>query len=194
MGGLARTVLRSGDWVRFDGGEHQVVAPAGTLVRLRSTTGGEQVVLAGYLLATPEFAGRRGTGTVGGAVRAAGQPARGGPRAGAGLGTARGGGGDRTTTGRRAGLAIASGVRPARTTLNERDAAKAAEVGVSVRTIQSRRARFAQQGLWGLVDQRAVRTWLATGRADARLGTAIREALDAETHTVTGTHRGWYGG
>jgi hypothetical protein len=76
---------------------------------------------------------------------------------------------------------------PACTTLNERDAAKAAELGVSVRTIQSRRARYAQQGLWGLVDQRAVRTWEATGRADARLVTAIREALDAETHASTGT-------
>jgi hypothetical protein len=37
------------------------------------------------------------------------------------------------------------------------------------------------------VDQRAVRTWEATGRADARLVATIREVLDAETHTSTGT-------
>ena len=43
------------------------------------------------------------------------------------------------------------------------------------------------QGLWGLVDQRAVRTWEATGRAAARLVAAIREVLDAETHASTGT-------
>ena len=60
-------------------------------------------------------------------------------------------------------------------------------MGVSVRTIQSRRARYARQGLWGLVDQRAVRAWEATGRADARLVAAIREVLDAETHNSTGT-------
>ena len=39
-------MLRPGDWVRFDGGEHQVVALAGTSVRLRSAIGAETVVLA----------------------------------------------------------------------------------------------------------------------------------------------------
>ena len=38
-------VLRPGDWVVYDGGEHQVVALAGTSVRLRSGDGGEQVVV-----------------------------------------------------------------------------------------------------------------------------------------------------
>jgi hypothetical protein len=76
---------------------------------------------------------------------------------------------------------------PVTRTLAERDQAKAQELGVSVRTVQGRRARYAAQGLWGLVDQRAVRDWEATGRADARLVTAIREALDAETNASTGT-------
>jgi len=53
--------------------------------------------------------------------------------------------------------------------------------------VQTRRARYAQQGLWGLVDQRAVRAWEATGRADARLVAAAREVIDAETDTSTGT-------
>ena len=65
--------------------------------------------------------------------------------------------------------------------------AKAAELGVSVRTVHSRRARYVQQGLWGLVDQRGVREAAVTGRADARVVAAVRAALDAETNTSTGT-------
>src|SRR3954468_12846863 len=69
----------------------------------------------------------------------------------------------------------------------ERDQAKAAELGVSLRTVKTRRARYTQQGLWGLVDRRAVRLAAATGRTDARLVAAIREVIDAETDTSTGT-------
>jgi hypothetical protein len=49
-------VLRPGDWVAYDGGEHQVIALAGTSVRLRSGDGAESVVLVAYLMASPEFA------------------------------------------------------------------------------------------------------------------------------------------
>jgi hypothetical protein len=49
-------VLRPGDWVVFDGGEHQVTGFAGTSVRLRSADGQEQVVLGTYLMASPDFA------------------------------------------------------------------------------------------------------------------------------------------
>ena len=48
-------VLRQGDRVSFDGDEHQVVGLSGTVIRLRSDTG-EQLVLAGHLLASPGFA------------------------------------------------------------------------------------------------------------------------------------------
>ncbi|MGO4649337.1 hypothetical protein AB4305_31010 [Nocardia sp. 2YAB30] len=48
-------VLRLGDWVSFDGDEFQVVALAGTSVRLRSATGEELVVLASHLLGSPGF-------------------------------------------------------------------------------------------------------------------------------------------
>jgi putative transposase len=44
-------VLRPGDRVHADGGEHQVISLAGTSVRLRADDGTEQVLLAGYLLA-----------------------------------------------------------------------------------------------------------------------------------------------
>ena len=80
-----------------------------------------------------------------------------------------------------------AGFDPASTTIAERDQAKAAELGVSLRTVKTRRARYTQQGLWGLVDQRAVRLSAATGRTDARLVAAIREVIDAETDTSTGT-------
>lgn len=61
---LARAaVLRPGDWVQYDGGEHQVIALAGTTVRLRSADGAEQAVLAGYLLASAGFSRLRGHGS-----------------------------------------------------------------------------------------------------------------------------------
>jgi hypothetical protein len=41
--------------VRYDGADHVVVALAGTSVRLRSDDGLERVVLAGHLMACPEF-------------------------------------------------------------------------------------------------------------------------------------------
>ncbi|WP_433262365.1 hypothetical protein ACQPZF_29250 [Actinosynnema sp. CS-041913] len=44
---------------------------------------------------------------------------------------------------------------PQTTTLAERQRAKAVELGVGLRTIELKRARYAAQGLWGLVDQRA---------------------------------------
>ena len=59
--------------------------------------------------------------------------------------------------------------------------------GDSLRTMQIRRARYARQGLWGLVDQRTVRGSEATGRVDARLVAVISEVVDAETETSTGT-------
>ena len=181
-------VLRPGDWVRFDGGEHQVLAVAGTSVRLCSADGSHSVVLASYLMAAPDFA------VTGGAPAPAVEPF--------GLldslpenvlAAAREW--ERHVAEVQAGLPLdaAPGAvprpeyDPATRNLAAREQAKAAELGVSVRTIQSRRARYVRQGLWGLVDQRAVRTWEATGRADARLVAAIREVLDAETHASTGT-------
>ncbi|MDQ1738251.1 MAG: putative transposase [Pseudonocardiales bacterium] len=75
----------------------------------------------------------------------------------------------------------------ARTTLVQREQAKAAELGVGFRTVERHRARYDSQGLWGLVDQRAVRTWDAAGRADARLVEMVREVIAAETDVSTGT-------
>jgi hypothetical protein len=181
-------VLRPGDWVEFDGGEHQVVALAGTTVRLRSHEGAEQVVLVTHLMSSAGFA-VIGTDPVtevepfglldslpSEALTAArewerhvlevetGPPPDAGP-----------------------GAVCRAGFDPAVTTVGQRAAVKAAELGVSVRTVHSRRARCGRQGLWGLIDQRAAREHAVTGRADARVVAAVREALAAETNTSTGT-------
>ena len=52
------------------------------------------------------------------------------------------------------------------------------------------RARYEDQGLWGLVDRRAARAQEATGRADARLVAVARQVIEAETHASTGTGDG----
>ena len=186
---LARAaVLRPGDRVHYDGGEHQVIALAGTSVRLRADDGGEQVVLAAHLMACPEFA------VVGGAPAPAVEPfglleslpptvieaAREWERHVVEVETG-------LPPNPSPGAIPRSGYDPATTTMVARDRAKAAELGVSLRTVQIRRASYAKQGLWGLVDRRAARGIEATGRVDARLVAVLRELVDAETDTSTGT-------
>jgi putative transposase len=181
-------VLRPGDWVQFDAGEHQVVALAGTSVRLRSHDGAEQVVLGTHLMASPGFTVIEGTptpelepfGLLDSLPTAAVEAAREWERHVVEVDTG-------LPPNTEPGSVPRDGYDPVLTTIGERAAAKAVELGVSVRTVHSRRARHAQQGLWGLVDGRVAREWAVTGRADARLVTAIREVLDAETDTSTGT-------
>ena len=173
-------VLRPGDWVLYDGSEHQVLALAGTSVRLRTVDGADSVVLAGHLMASPGFA------VVDSEPAPSVEPfALLDSLPGAVLDTAREW--ERHVVeietglppGAEPGVAPQPEYDPTSTTVVDRDRAKAAELGVGVRTVQTRRARYAQQGLWGLVDQRAVRAWEATGRADARLVAAAREVIDA---------------
>ena len=185
---MRAAVLRPGDWVRYDGADHQVIALAGTSVRLRSDVGAESVVLVAYLMASPEFAVIDGTptpsvepfGLMDGLPVKALEQAREWERHIVEVETG-------LPPGALPGATPRAGFDPASTTIAERDQAKAAELGVSLRTVKTRRARYTQQGLWGLVDQRAVRLSAATGRTDARLVAAIREVIDAETDTSTGT-------
>jgi transposase InsO family protein len=184
-----RAVLRPGDRVCFDGGEHQVLGLLGTSVRLRDeATGVEQVVLAGYLMAAPDFDVLRAepmpTVEPFGLLDALPE--------------------DVLTEAKRweahvvevetglppdspPGTAPRAEYDPATRNLAERQQAKAAELGVGLRTIEGRRARYTAQGLWGLVDQRATRDWDATGRADARLVEVAREVIAEQTNTSTGT-------
>lgn len=179
-------VLRTSDWVSFD--DNQVVALSGTSVRLRSSGGSETVVLASYLMASPGFAVTGADpsarlepfgllSTVPASVLAAAQEW------------------ERHVVEVKTGMPLDAAPEstpqpeydPATRSLAERDAAKAAELGVGIRTVQGRRYAYARQGLWGLVDQRTTQLTDTTGRADARLVTIIEEAVAAETPASTGT-------
>src|SRR5664280_3810748 len=154
MESRSSAVLGVGDWVMYDGGEHQVVALAGTSVRLRSAGGADTVVLAAYLMASPGFAVVDGApvptvepfgllDALPGVVIEAARVWEGHV-----LEVQTGLPPDAVV-----GAAPRAGYDPATTTVMQRDQAKAAELGVSVRTVQLRRARYTRQGLWGLVDQ-----------------------------------------
>ncbi|WP_063047729.1 Mu transposase C-terminal domain-containing protein [Nocardia pseudovaccinii] len=186
--GVRRPVLRVGDRVVFDGDEHVVVGLSGTSVRLRADSGAEQVVLAAHLMAAMDF-------TV---LDAASLPAV-EPFGLLDMLPA-----DVVAAAQRwrehvvevdtglppnpvPGARPREGYDPAVTSLAQRQRAKAAELGVSLRTIEAKRARYAAQGLWGLVDQRVTRSVEMTGQSDPRLVEVIEEMLDAETTQSTGT-------
>ncbi len=185
-------VLRLGDWVSFDGDEFQIVALAGTSVRLRSSVGEELVVLASHLIGSPGFE------VVGGEPLPQISPfgmldslpadvlagAREWERHIVEVMT-------RLLPGAGESAVPRAEYDPATRTQAQRDEAKAAELAatgmpVGVRMLRMR-ARYAQQGMQGLVDQRAARQWETTGRVDARVVEVVREALAAETNTSTGT-------
>ncbi|MEV1005686.1 hypothetical protein [Nonomuraea sp. NPDC050202] len=174
--------------MHYDSGEHQVVALAGTSVRLKSADGSETAVLLAHLLGAPGFAVVDGEpfpelepfgllDSLPKEVLAAAQEwERHIVEVLTGL-----------PPGAEPGTPVQPAYDPDLRSLGERDEAKAAELGVTSRTIRTRRARYAEQGLWGLVDQRTTREWQATGRADARVVQAVKEALEEETLASTGT-------
>ncbi|MFD3659292.1 hypothetical protein ACFWVF_01610 [Streptomyces sp. NPDC058659] len=172
----------------FDDTDHQVVALSGTSVRLRSSDGSETVVLASYLTASPRFAVTGADllpelepagllSTVPAPVLAAAQEWE---RHVVEVETA-------LPSDAPVGSTPRPEYNPSTRSLADRDTAKAAELGVGIRTVQGRRYAYARQGLWGLVDQRTTRLADTTGRADARLVTVIEEAVAAETSSSTGT-------
>ncbi|GGP84486.1 hypothetical protein [Saccharothrix coeruleofusca] len=181
-------VLRVGDRVAFDGDDHVVVGLAGSTVRLRADAGGEQVVLAGHLMAAADFAVLEGISlpvmelfglleSLPAEVVAEAERWR-----------------DHLVEietglppGATPGTAARPGFDPNTTSATDRLQAKATELGLSTRTIERKRARLEAQGLWGLVDQRAARTFDVTGQADARLVEVLREMIAAETDLSTGT-------
>jgi putative transposase len=176
-GGPSRAVLRPGDWVSFDGGEHQVLAFVGTSVRLRAQDGGEQVVLASGGDPVPAVESFGLLDSLPGEVLAA---ARAWERHVVEVETG-------LAPDPEPGTEPRPGYDPQARTLAQRTEAKAAELGIGVRTVNRMRAQYAHQGLWGLVDRRAVRAQEATGRADARLVAVARQVIEAETHASTGT-------
>ncbi|WP_331758849.1 Mu transposase C-terminal domain-containing protein (plasmid) [Nocardia sp. NBC_01377] len=183
------SVLRVGDWIVFDNTEHQVVAVSGTSVRLRAGDGVETVVLAAYLMGSADFevvgSEPRQPMTPFGILDSLPESA---------LATAREWEQHiiEITTGVAPDGARRATYDPLTRTQHERDTAKAAELTdagrrVGVRTLQRLRANYAEQGLWGLVDQRVLRESTAVGRVDERVVTAVRRELDAQTGASTGT-------
>ncbi|MDX3458884.1 Mu transposase C-terminal domain-containing protein [Streptomyces sp. ME02-8801-2C] len=77
-------------------------------------------------------------------------------------------------------------------TLAQREEAKAAELSAAGRptsavTVRRMRARYRNDGVWGLVDQRAARPRSALGRADERVVAALLEVLEAGQERSSGT-------
>ncbi|MFI5867090.1 transposase [Streptomyces sp. NPDC051546] len=84
------------------------------------------------------------------------------------------------------------GYDPAMHSLAEREAAKAAELTaagqvVSVATVRRMRARYREEGVWGLVDGRRKRERSVFGQADPRVVAAITGALTEQRGRSTGT-------
>ncbi|MFJ3762945.1 transposase [Streptomyces sp. NPDC090080] len=81
---------------------------------------------------------------------------------------------------------------PATQSLAQRERAKAEELAAagwaaSAATVRRMRARYRSEGLWGLVDGRAVRERSAVGRADERVVAAVRTVLEGQRERSTGT-------
>jgi putative transposase len=184
-------VLQVGDWVHVDGEDHQVVALAGSTVRLRSASGSASVVLAAYLLSAADFALVEGATapTIEPFGLLEGLPDEVVARARdweAHLLEVITGWANGTNPPARAGY------EPDRTTVQRRDEVKAAELTaagrqVSTRTVRRLRLRYVEQGLLGIVDQRARRASTSFGRTDERLVAAIRAELDAQAPASSGT-------
>ncbi len=67
---------------------------------------------------------------------------------------------------------------PETSTLTERVQAKAAELNISFRTLWTKKSRYEQYGLYGLIDRRVTR--LATSKVDERVKEAIRTVIDSQ--------------
>ncbi|MEU3689191.1 Mu transposase C-terminal domain-containing protein [Streptomyces narbonensis] len=196
MAGLSSRpgVLRVGDRVLFEETEHTVVGIEGTAVRLHGDDGRDQVILLPYLLASDGFA------LIGSASDPEEFASVGVLEALPPAAVAEARFWERHVTEVEHGLpcdaAPSSRPRPdydpARTSLAERERAKADELAVlgqpvGRRTLQRMRARYRAQGLLGLVDRRAMRPSSPTGRADQRVIDAIVRAIGEETDVSTGT-------
>jgi hypothetical protein len=181
-------VLRIGDRVVFGGAEHAVVALSGSLVRLVADSGEATVVAMAYLAGAPDFA-----------VVGAGPRARVSPMGLLESLPAKAADAARewerhlteVETGLPPGAAPGTGPRPeydpVARSLIERERAKAAELGASLRTVQRMRRRYREQGLWGLVDTRYARRARPTGNVDPRVVAAAVAVIDEQTQASTGT-------
>lgn len=181
-------VLRIGDRVLFAGAEHSVVALSGGLVRLMADSGEVTAVAMAYLAGAPDFA------VVGSGPRARVSPAgllESLPAKVAGAAREWQRHLAEVETGLLPDAAAGAGPRPeydpVARSLAEREKAKAAELGTSLRTVQRMRRRYREQGLWGLVDTRYAQRARPTGKVDPRVVAAAVAVIDAQTKASTGT-------
>lgn len=189
-----RGVLRIGDRLRFDARTHLVVGLAGTTVRLQDDQGGTALVLFSHLMAAEDFEllGAQPE-TVAlppfGLLDTVPEPAI-----------------RRARFWERHLIEVETGLPPDSVagavprpeydprwrTVSERIAAKAAELTAagtpaSERTVQRLRSCWREQGIWGLVDRRAVRLSSPEGRVDERVVAVMVEVLAAQESMSTGT-------
>ena len=189
---MAGRVLRPGDRVLFDDMEWTVTAVGGA-VRLVDRTGSSQVVLLSYLLSSAGFELLSGApvsvvprlepaGLLEALPAAVVEQAR---------------AWERHVLEVQTGLLPGAqqpraGFDPQSTTLEQREATKAAELTAAGRptsavTVKRWRLRYRAQGLWGLVDHRHTRPSSPYGRVDERVVHAAREAIAAQAVQSTGT-------
>ncbi|MEU0490776.1 Mu transposase C-terminal domain-containing protein [Nocardiopsis sp. NPDC006139] len=189
---MAGGVLRPGDRILFDDAEWTVTA-VGEAVRLVDGAGSSQVILLSYLLSSEGF------------ELLSGAPTPMAPRLEPvglleALPTAVV---EQARVWERHVLEVQTGLLPGAqqpragfdprsTTLEQREAAKAAELTAagshtSAVTVKRRRLRYRDQGLWGLVDHRHTRPSSPYGRVDERLVQAAREAIAGQNVQSTGT-------
>jgi len=189
-----RAAMRVGDRLRLDGRLHTVVGLSGTTVRLVDEAGTASLVLLAHLLATNgfEFVGQgEGPPRMPPFALFDVVPKQEAERAAAW---------ERHVTEVEFGSPVDASADtaprpeydPAARTLQEREAAKAAELSalgwkVSAVTVRRMRKRYREQGVWGLVDHRKTRLSSPTGRADERVVTAVAEVLTAQVDESTGT-------
>ncbi|MCK9871405.1 Mu transposase C-terminal domain-containing protein [Nocardiopsis dassonvillei] len=189
---MAGRVLRPGDRILFDDAEWTVTA-VGEGVRLVDGVGSSQVVLLSYLLSSAGF------------ELLSSVPAPVAPRlepAGL-LETLPAAVVEKARAWERHVLEVQTGLLPGAqqlragfdpqsTRLEQREAAKAAELTAagkrtSAVTVKRRRLRYRAQGLWGLVDHRHTRPSSPYGRVDERVVQTTRDAIAAQAGQSTGT-------
>jgi hypothetical protein len=189
-----RSVLRVDDRVIFAGTCHTVVAFTGTTLRLLSDSGETTMVALGYLLAADDFE-LIGAAAVTPKVDPVGLldslpdhvlvVAREWERHLVEIDTGLPPDAPQDARPRPA-------YDPATQTVTARCRAKAAELTAagsktSFRTVERMRARYRDQGLWGLVDTRYTRSSGLAGGVDERVVDAARTVIAAQTSTSTGT-------
>ncbi|MFD5921772.1 transposase [Kitasatospora sp. NPDC058201] len=187
---MSGTALAVGDQVRWDGRAWTLAALEGARARLLGEAGAISTVLLSHLLADPQFE------VIGGPLQV--------KMAAAGLLDTlpdhvrqQALAWERHVREVESGAAVPGGVPravydPEVTTLAQRERAKAAELtaagaATSVTTVRRMRARYRDQGVWGLVDRRTTRPASAVGRADQRVVEGVMAVLGRQRDRSTGT-------